>query len=684
MKKRLLKAVIIFFMTASAFSFVQEKTNTKDLPVNHRKWLTEEVFYIITPVEKDVFLRLTTSRERDLFIEAFWKQRDPTPGTEKNEFREEHYRRFNHANRRFRGYGKEGWQTDRGKVYIILGEPMDVRIFHGSDAYYPSESWYYQGMAGYGLPQAFNLLFYQKGRIGDFILYNPGVEGPWNLLSNYMGNPGDYEDSYLTLDVIEPELAQLSINLIPGESPVHLPSLSSSILVQNIDTAAIRKIKDQYAQQFFNYKDIIEVEYSANFMDSDSEVQIIQDESGINVVHFSIQPKNLSMATHENSIYTNLEFNGMITDKDGHTIFQFDKQIPLRFTEEQFLRMRQRPFSFTDSFPLIPGEYRFSLLLKNSISKEFTSFEKHIHIAPEATSPRMSPLLLGFNMTRPSTQKDLNNPFVVKDVQIYSQAKKSFIPKDNLYVHFQILGISDDLWNKGSLRYIIYKEDTEFLSITHAVTKYQDRLDYIEMFSLDKFPPGYYKIVVSLLDERQNDVFSQQKDFEVSPLNFIPRPWVMAKYMIDPEKANTDYILGTEWLNKGNPARASDYLEKAYRAHPNHPAYGLQFAKAKSLQGRHAEATEILVALSGLFKDDYDLNFALGQSYQASGEYTKAVDVYKQTASQFGVNTNLLNSLGECHAKLGNTNEAIAAWEKSLEINPDQEEIKELLRSFRK
>ena len=69
-----------------------------DLPERYRKWLDEEVVYLITPREKEVFLKLQTDRERDIFIEAFWKQRDPTPETPRNEFREEHYRRLNYAN----------------------------------------------------------------------------------------------------------------------------------------------------------------------------------------------------------------------------------------------------------------------------------------------------------------------------------------------------------------------------------------------------------------------------------------------------------------------------------------------------------------------------------------------------------------------------------------------------------
>jgi GWxTD domain-containing protein len=110
-------------MWCSAFSLVLSlgvwpgPTAGKDLPPKYRAWLQEDVVYIITPREKDVFLRLETDRERDIFIEAFWKQRDPSPGTPINEFREEHYRRIQYANKMFgRTTFLPGWKSERGRL----------------------------------------------------------------------------------------------------------------------------------------------------------------------------------------------------------------------------------------------------------------------------------------------------------------------------------------------------------------------------------------------------------------------------------------------------------------------------------------------------------------------------------------------------------------------------------------
>jgi len=112
----------LLFITISCFAFAglgaEEKKYNNELPEVFKKWLDQEVAYIISDLEREVFLQLKTNRERELFIEAFWKQRDPTPGTPENEFRVEHYRRIDYANQKFgRAAAKPGWMTDRGPTW---------------------------------------------------------------------------------------------------------------------------------------------------------------------------------------------------------------------------------------------------------------------------------------------------------------------------------------------------------------------------------------------------------------------------------------------------------------------------------------------------------------------------------------------------------------------------------------
>src|SRR5512140_3821812 len=102
----------------------------KELETPYRKWLNEDVAYIITDEERAAFKKLQTDEEREQFIEQFWLRRDPTPDTIENEFKEEHYRRIAYANEHYAS-GIPGWKADRGRIYIAYG-PADEIESHPS------------------------------------------------------------------------------------------------------------------------------------------------------------------------------------------------------------------------------------------------------------------------------------------------------------------------------------------------------------------------------------------------------------------------------------------------------------------------------------------------------------------------------------------------------------------------
>jgi len=159
MKKTTVFVLLLFFLIILGET-TQQKNKKLNLPEPYAKWLEEEVVYIIAPLEKEIFLQLQTNRERDLFIQAFWAQRDPSKGDSENEFRKEHNRRIDYANQYFgRVTPKAGWRTSRGRMYIILGPPNDIIRFEGKNQVYNTEVWFYQGLSDVGLPPGFNLVF---------------------------------------------------------------------------------------------------------------------------------------------------------------------------------------------------------------------------------------------------------------------------------------------------------------------------------------------------------------------------------------------------------------------------------------------------------------------------------------------------------------------------------------------
>ena len=134
----------------------------KELESPYKKWLDEDVIYIITPEERHSFLHLATNEEREQFIEAFWQRRNPDPDSPENTFKEEHYRRIAYANEHFAS-GIPGWKTDRGRIYIMWGPPDEIDSHPTGGTYdrpiepgrrrqrhLPWESWRYRHLDGPG------------------------------------------------------------------------------------------------------------------------------------------------------------------------------------------------------------------------------------------------------------------------------------------------------------------------------------------------------------------------------------------------------------------------------------------------------------------------------------------------------------------------------------------------------
>ncbi len=148
--------------------------NAKDSA--YARWINEDVVYIVNDAEKSAFLRLTSDAERDKFIEQFWARRDPTPGTPRNEYKEEHYRRVAYTNAHFAQSGTPGWQTDRGHIYVVYGPPDEIESHLSGNSQIPNafEVWAYRQVKGIGNNGV--ITFVDQSGHGDFRLAPTTVE----------------------------------------------------------------------------------------------------------------------------------------------------------------------------------------------------------------------------------------------------------------------------------------------------------------------------------------------------------------------------------------------------------------------------------------------------------------------------------------------------------------------------
>ena len=674
----------LFVLGIFSFAFAQKKKSSKDLPPNYRKWLEEEVVYIITPKEKEVFLQLETDREREIFIDAFWKQRDPDILTPENEFRVEHYKRVAYANQFLGREGPgAGWRSDMGRLHIILGAPQQIESNENLSEIYPVVIWFYDGMAKYNIPNSFYIMFWKKSGTGEYELYSPVKDGPASLLIHYKGDAANHMQAYSQLYDVDPTIADVSLSFLPDEAGRILsPSIASEILVTSkIPSIPRESVKDTYAEKLLAYKDIVDVDYTANYIDNESFAAVIHEKSGIAFVHYLIEPAKLTFIQVGERFRANLEVNGKATDLAGNTIYQYDRTIPIDFSREQVESVRPKLFSFQDLFPLIEGRYKLNILLKNTMSKEFTSLERDI-IIPRLAGPSLSQLILANRIIPNSAYRGQNKPFLIGDTQLVPSPRNDFTSQDKLYVYFQLLGLEQDLKDNGVLDFKISKEGQEVSSTSKPLADYSDKANILEEFSLAGLSSAYYRIKVSLLDRNQKEVLFEQADFFISQMPVLPRPWVLSLPLpatADPLFAN---ILGNQFLNTRDRGRAKTLLAEAYRRNPTLSQYALDYCRVLLEDKEYQKIKEV----AGPFlqtEKQFDFLIYLGQASQALGELAEAIARYKEYLAHFGTNVNVLNSIGDCYYQLGNWEEARVAWQRSLEISPQQDEVKKKLDSLK-
>lgn len=654
------------------------------LPGGARTWLDEEVVYIITPKERDVFLKLASDKERDIFVEAFWKQRDPTPGTPKNEFREEHYRRIGHANRMLgRGTPTPGWKTDRGRIYILLGEPKSIEQFDTIQNVHPTEIWSYLGDPALGLPTAFNVIFFKEHGTGDYVLFSPTQHGPQALLSAMVGGHRDERAAYQELKKLAPNLAYQTLSLIPGErnTPGSL-SLASNTLIANIYALPRKTVKDSYADAILKYKDFVEVDYTANYFESEGQAWVVRAPAGFFEVHYAVEPKKISVEDAGDRFDARFQLNGRVTDASGRTIFQFDKPFTFGIDKEEGRRASMN-VSIQDAFPLIAGRYTLDILLKNVASREFTSVTVKLEVPEEAAAPGLGPILLGYGSIRKPGAGE-RAPFAVGGTQVLSVAQKVFSQSETLSVAVQAIGLTTALRAEGRLKFTFFKEDVEASTLETALKDLADGDLAVLDQPLSALVPGYYRVRTELIDGKGARLDTKSADFELSLRPSILRPMVVSAVAATYGREDYLYATGLELMNSGDLKGALSRLAEAYALKPGNPniagAFGLSLMAAEDF----VKAKEVLGPLASGGQGSAELLAAFGRARHALGEFAEAVALYGEYLERFGANIEVMNLLGTCYFKMGNKEEALRTWEKSLEVSPDQPQIRKLVDDLKK
>jgi GWxTD domain-containing protein len=663
----------------------QTKVREKDLPLRQQEWLKLTTTFIL-PVEREVFLSLPSERERNIFIEAFWKQRDPTEGTPQNEFKDEMEKRFQHVNEFFRrGTVREGWMTDMGRIYMTLGPPRTIDRIEGSAGLYPVQVWYYYGGAAAGLPTSFVMIFYQRGG-GEFRLYNPISDGPGNLIIDTKGlDLTNHAAVYEKLREIAPTLASVALSLVPGEIPYgYAPSPQASIILAKVFDAPKKNINPAYATHFLNYRGVVSTEYLTNYVESDATVEIVHDGLlGLDFLHFAIAPKKVSIDYYapKDQYFCSFKLSVSLR-RDDQVIFQYSRDFPFYFPPDRTEQIQANGIAIQDLFPIAEGRSKLSILLQNAVGKEFTLYEKDVDVPADEGPAALSDAIIGYKLEDSAGSSGV--PFKMMGRQILADPRGTLGTADELAYAIGTVRAPRDLWSDGTIEIAAVGSQTEAKAVPVRTIRlnelpYARAMTYTGRSSARDLAPDYYLLVFTLKNGRGEELGQATATFILSPAATVPHPVTVAK----PLPPASDYLyyygLAIQYDKTGDLGRAEAILAKAHVMNPGYLEGVVQYADLLLRMGKPDRAIELAASLADAPNFRFDHFLIQGQALRDKGQYAPAIQALLEGNKIYNSDTRLLNALGFCFYKTGQKKEALDALNASLRLNPDQPEAKDLL-----
>ena len=336
----------------------------------YKKWLDEDVVYIITPEEKAAFKQLSNDEERDNFIEAFWQRRDPTPDTPENEFKEEHYRRIEYANEHFAA-GIPGWKTDRGRMYIKWGPPDEITSHPSGGMYerpqdegggetttYPFEDWRYRYLEGVG--QEVIMEFVDTCMCGDYhYTMDPGEK---DAMAHVPGaGESDLEAMGLTQRTDRGTASGLNTGPT-GLDPAATQTKEFDVLEQYAKLNAPPPIKFKDLEE-----EAVSHKFIVNLMPFDVRADFVKVTSDTVLVPITVQIKDrdITFVNKEGVERGTVNIFMRITTLSGRVAQTDETPVQADIPAELLAKMAENSQVYSNAFPLRPGRYKVDIVVKD-------------------------------------------------------------------------------------------------------------------------------------------------------------------------------------------------------------------------------------------------------------------------------------------------------------------------------
>jgi len=505
----------------------RQKAIQKEMESPYKKWLQEEVPYIITPEERATFKGLNTDDEREQFIESFWDRRNPNPGSSENEFKEEYYRRIAYANEHFAS-GIPGWRTDRGRIYIMYGPP-DENDSHpsggsyfrppeeggGETSTYPFEQWRYRYIDGIG--NNIVLEFVDPTMTGEYHLtIDPGEKDA--LL--HVPNAGLTDAEAMGMATKADRFTRTDGMTIGSPMGGMLPESMEEFT--RLDTYA--KIFSAPEVKFKDLKAVVTSKISGQLLPFDVRTDFIRvtDETVLTPITIQLAYRDLQFQNKEGVMHSTTDIYSQLTSLTGRNVDTHEKSMILDVPEHEFQQSLGRKAVYQYAVPLHPGRYKLSLVLKDDQSGHMGSVELGVMV-PHFDEDKLSnsTLILADLLQPLPTSQVGTGPFVIGGTKVRPSVTRSFTRDQNLCIYMQVYNLGQDAnTHKPSLdvEYEVLKDGKPILAQAEDPSKLKEAS---QQFTLEKqmplraLPPGKYTVQIKVTDKIKNQTVSPSDTFEL-------------------------------------------------------------------------------------------------------------------------------------------------------------------------
>ena len=517
----------------------QRKANAKALKIElsktYRKWLDEDVRWIITDQERSAFMQLSNDEERDQFIEAFWQRRDPTPDTEENEFKEEHYRRIAYANEHYAA-GIPGWKSDRGRTYIVFGPADEIESHPSGGSYerpmeegggetstFPFETWRYRYLENIG--QEVMIEFVDTCMCGD---YHMTLDRSEKDALKYTPNAGLTLYEQMGMSSKASRFTNGGIEQL-GQSP-----FNNDLQTKEFDRLEqFAKLQAAPAVKFKDLEEVVSHKISVNLMPFDVRADFVKVTSDTALVPVTIQIKNRDVTFQNKDGVERGTVNifGRVTTLTGKIVQTFEDTVQVDVPVELLPKTAENSSVYWKALPLriSQNRYRLDIVVKD-VNGDRTGSWSHAIVIPDFSEDKLSSstLIIADQMEPVATKNVGTGNFVIGTTKVRPRVApsdgKPILFKRNQKLNFwmQVYNLSvDEKTHKPSATIEYNVTDANNKAVIHTIESTDtmgnvgDQVTLQKTLSAANLQPGLYKIEIKVNDKLSKQTVDPTATFAV-------------------------------------------------------------------------------------------------------------------------------------------------------------------------